>query len=81
MRQALDHIVIAILVRDEERAPQRTVIGIQAILGEYLLIVIEIIVIYCAIKRHYYHLRRLEFEFELLYIRLNTGSVSHHEDL
>lgn len=79
MRQALDHIVVAVLVRDEKCAPQWTVVGIQAILGEYLLVVIEIIVIYCTVECHYYHLRRLE-SFELLYLRSNR-SINHHEDL
>lgn len=60
VRQALDHIVIAVLVRDEERTPQRTIVGIQSILGKYLLIVIKVVVIYCAVECHYYHLRRLE---------------------
>jgi len=60
VRQALDHIVIAVLVRDEERTPQRTIVGIQSILGKYLLIVIKVVVIYRAVERHYYHLRRLE---------------------
>lgn len=72
MRQALDHIVIAILMRDEERASQRTVVGIQAILGEYLLVMIEVVVIYCTIECHYYHLRRLE-SFESLYLCLNRS--------
>lgn len=78
MRQALDHIVVAVLVRDEKCALQRTVVGIQAILGEYLLVVIEVIVIYCAIECHYYHLRRLE-SLELLYLRLNRSINRHGE--
>lgn len=60
VRQALDHIIIAVLVRDEKRTPQGAIVGIQTILGEYLLIVIEIIVIYCTIECHYYHLWRLK---------------------
>lgn len=68
VRQTLGHIIIAILVRDEERSLQRTIVGIQAILGEYLLIMIEIVVIYSAIERHYYHLRRLKSYANELYL-------------
>lgn len=74
VRQALDHIVIAVLVGDEERTPQRTVVGIQSILGEYLLIVIEVVVIDRAVECHYYHLRRLE-SFGTLHIRVRTEFV------
>lgn len=60
VRQTLDHVVVAVLVGDEERASQRAVVGIQAILGEYLLIVVKVVMIYRAVERHYYYLRRLE---------------------
>lgn len=68
VRQALDHVVVAVLVRDKERASQRAVVRIQAILSKYLLIVIEIVVIYRTIERHYYHLRRLE-SLKMLHLR------------
>lgn len=65
--QALDHVVVTVLVRDKECAFQRTIVGIQAILSEYLLIMIEVIVIYCTIECYDNHLRRLKL-FEPLYL-------------
>lgn len=76
VRQALDHVVVAVLVRDKERASQRAIVRIQAILSKYLLIVIEIVVIYRTIERHYYHLRRLESLKMLRLRRFRTHFVS-----
>jgi len=60
VRQTLNHIIIAILVREKESASQRTIVRIQTILGKYLLIMIEVVMIYRTIECHYYHLWRLE---------------------
>lgn len=78
VRQTLDHIVVAVLVRDEERPPQRAVVRIQAVLSEYLLIVVEIIVIYRTVECHYYHLRCLKwFQNERYYnVRKRILSVT-----
>lgn len=45
---------------DEERAPQWAVVGIQAVLGKDLLVMVEVVVIDRPVERHYDHLRRLE---------------------
>lgn len=67
VRQTLHHVVVAIFMGDEEGASQRAVVGVQAVLGEDLLVVVEVVVIDRPVKRHYDHLRRLEsFDDRLL---------------
>lgn len=60
VRQLLDHVVIAVLVRDEERSPDFAAIRVSPPRWENFLVLFEIVLINRAIKCENYHLRSLQ---------------------
>lgn len=54
--EALDHVVVAVLVRDEESSLERTVVGVHSVGVEYLLIVVKVVVVHGSVERQQDHL-------------------------
>lgn len=51
-RQLLDHLVVAVLVRDEERSFYVAAVGILAFFIEHFSVMLVIVQVYCPVKRH-----------------------------
>ena len=57
--QLLDHVVVAVLVRNEERALYGATVRILSLLVEDLLVVVEIVQVDGTVEGHQYHLWHL----------------------
>lgn len=56
VRQLLDHVVVAVLVRDEERSLELTAVGVLTILVEKVCVFLEVVEVDGTVKRDQDHL-------------------------
>lgn len=56
VRQLLDHVVVAVLVRDEERSLELAAVGVLTILVEKVRVFLEVVEVDGTVKRDQDHL-------------------------
>lgn len=59
VRELLDHVVVAVLVRYEERALDKASVGVLLAVREHLLVLVVVVLVDRPVKRQQDHLRRL----------------------